>query len=47
MTHRGTSTHVLLEIEAYRRLVMPTQQSLLDLMDGISGGDFDFGPPYG
>ena len=45
VTDRGTPTYALLKIEDYYRLAGRRPQSLLELMDGIAGGDFEFEPP--
>ena len=46
ITDRGRPAFALLEINDYYRIAGQNKLSLLDLMDGISGGDdIDFDPP--
>jgi hypothetical protein len=45
ITDRGRPALALLKIEDYYRLVGDTSRSLLDAMDSLPGGDFEFEPP--
>jgi hypothetical protein len=45
ITDRGRPAFALLKIEDCYRLAGDTSRSLLDAMDSVSGGDFDFEPP--
>jgi hypothetical protein len=45
ITDRGRPAFALLKIEDYYRLAGDTSRSLLDAMDSVPGGDFDFEPP--
>ena len=45
ITDRGKPAYALLKIEDYYELTSETPRSLLDAMDAIDGGDFDFEPP--
>ncbi len=45
VTELGRPSHVLLAISDYDRLAQGKARSLLDLMDAIPGGAFDFAPP--
>jgi len=45
VTDRGRPTYALLKIEDYYKLVGTAPTSLLDAMDAIPGGDFEFEPP--
>ena len=46
ITDRGRPAFALLKIDDYYRIVGNTGPSLLDVMDGIPGGqDIDFNPP--
>ena len=44
VTDRGRPTYALLKIEDYYRLTGGGFKSLLDVMDGLQGGDFEFEP---
>jgi len=45
ITDRGRPAFALLKIEDYYRLAGDASRSLLDAMDGVPGGDFEFEPP--
>jgi len=46
ITDRGRPAFALLKIEDYYRIVGQNQPSLLEVMDGIPGGDdIEFNPP--
>ena len=45
ITDRGRPAYALLKIEDYYRLSSQTPRSLLEIMDAVPGGDFDFEPP--
>lgn len=45
ITDRGQPAYALLAIEDYYALTGAGTASLLDMMDAIPGGDFDFEPP--
>jgi len=46
ITDRGRPAFALLQINDYNRLAGKSEQSLLDLMDSIPGGEnIDFDPP--
>ena len=46
ITDRGRPAFALLDINDYYRIAGQDKSSLLDVMDGISGGeDIDFDPP--
>jgi hypothetical protein len=45
ITDRGRPAFALLKIEDYHRLTHTQPRSLLDAMDAIEGGAFDFEPP--
>jgi prevent-host-death family protein len=46
ITDRGRPAFALLQIKDYNRLAGKSEQSLLDLMDSIPGGEnIDFDPP--
>jgi hypothetical protein len=46
ITDRGRPAYALLEINDYYRIVGQKTPSLLDVMDGVTGGDgIDFDPP--
>ena len=46
ITDRGQPAFALLSIEDYQRLASQIKEpSLLDIMDAIPGGDFDWEPP--
>jgi hypothetical protein len=45
ITDRGRPAFALLKIEDYHRLTHTQPRSLLDAMDAIEGGAFDFDPP--
>lgn len=45
VTDRGKPTFALLTIEDYYKLAGETPRSLLDVMDALPGGEFDFEPP--
>lgn len=45
VTDRGRPTYALLRIEDYYALSGAKPASLLAIMDGIPGGDFEFDPP--
>lgn len=45
ITDRGRPAFALLKIEDYYALTSANPQSLLQAMDAIPGGDFDFEPP--
>lgn len=45
VTDRGKPTYALLRIEDYYKLADAKQRSLLDVMDGLPGGEFEFEPP--
>ena len=45
ITDRGKPTFALLKIEDYYRLSKTKPRSLLEVMDAIPGGDFDFEVP--
>ncbi len=45
VTDRGKPTLALLKIEEYDKLAGDKPRSLLDVMDSLPGGDFDFEPP--
>jgi prevent-host-death family protein len=45
ITDRGLPAFALLKIEDCYRLAGDTSRSLLDAMDNVPGGDFDFEPP--
>ena len=45
VTDRGRPTFALLKIEDYYRLAGEKPKSLLDVMDSLPGGDFDFEAP--
>ena len=46
ITDRGRPAFALLEINAYYRIAGQNPSSLLDVMDGIAGGEnIDFDPP--
>ena len=45
ITVRGKPAFALLTIEDYYALTNKSQRSLLEVMDAIPGGDFDFAPP--
>lgn len=46
ITDRGRPAFALLKIEDYYRIVGPAEATLLEVMDGIPGGDgIDFTPP--
>lgn len=47
ITDRGRPAFALLKIDHYYRIIGQTKDSLLDVMDGIPGGDaIDFEPPH-
>ncbi len=45
VTDRGKPTFALLKIEDYYKLAGKEPQSLLEVMDALPGGDFEFDPP--
>jgi hypothetical protein len=45
VTDRGRPTYALLKIEDYYKLAGDNPKSLLDVMDALPGGDFEFEPP--
>jgi hypothetical protein len=45
VTDRGRPAFALLKIEDYYRLSSRSPPSLLDVMDSLGGGDFEFEPP--
>lgn len=45
ITDRGRPAYALLKIEDYYQMASEKPRSLLDLMDAVPGGDFDFEPP--
>ena len=45
ITDRGRPAYALLKIEDYYRLADRKPQSLLEVMDAIPGGPFEFEPP--
>lgn len=45
VTDRGKPTFALLKIEDYYKLAGDKTRSLLDVMDSLPGGDFEFEPP--
>ena len=45
ITDRGKPAYALLKIEDYYKLASKKPKSLLELMDALPGGDFDFEPP--
>ena len=45
ITDRGRPAYALLKIEDYYQMANEKPRSLLDLMDAVPGGDFDFEPP--
>lgn len=45
VTDRGKPTFALLKIEDYYKLAGEKPKSLLDVMDSLPGGDFEFEPP--
>lgn len=45
VTDRGTPSFVLLQIEDYYKLAAEKPRSLLDVMDSLPGGEFEFDPP--
>ncbi|MFM7266299.1 MAG: type II toxin-antitoxin system prevent-host-death family antitoxin [Cyanobium sp.] len=45
VTDRGRPTYALLRIEDYYQMAGTRRTSLLDVMDGLPGGDFAFEPP--
>ena len=45
ITDRGKPAYALLKIEDYYRLTDARPRSLLEVMDAIPGGDFEFDPP--
>ena len=45
VTDRGKPTFALLKIEDYYELAGEKPRSLLDIMDTLPGGDFEFDPP--
>lgn len=47
ITDRGRPAFALLKIDDYYRIVSKSDQTLLDAMDSIPGGDnIDFDPPH-
>lgn len=46
ITDRGKPAFALLKIEDYYRLSKTKPRSLLEVMDAIPGGDFDFEVPH-
>jgi prevent-host-death family protein len=45
ITDRGKPAYALLKIEDYYKLASKKARSLLEVMDALPGGDFDFEPP--
>jgi hypothetical protein len=45
VTDRGRPTYALLKIEDYYELTGDKPKSLLDVMNSLPGGDFEFEPP--
>jgi hypothetical protein len=45
ITDRGRPAFALLKIEDYHQLTHTQPRSLLEVMDAIPGGDFEFEPP--
>ena len=45
VTDRGKPTFALLKIEDYYKLAGEKPRSLLDIMDSLPGGEFEFDPP--
>jgi hypothetical protein len=45
VTDRGRPTYALLKIEDYYHLAGEHPPTLLEVMDSLPGGDFDFEPP--
>ena len=45
VTDRGKPTFALLKIEDYYKLTGEKSRSLLDIMDSLLGGEFEFDPP--
>ena len=45
ITDRGKPTFALLKIEDYYKLAGEKPRSLLDIMDSLPGGEFEFNPP--
>ena len=45
VTDRGKPTFALLKIEDYYKLAGEKPRSLLDIMDSLPGGHFEFDPP--
>lgn len=46
ITDRGKPAFALLKIEDYYRLSKTKPRTLLEVMDAIPGGDFEFDAPY-
>lgn len=44
ITDRGQPAYALLKIEDYYKLANEKPRSLLDVMDAVAGGDFEFEP---
>ena len=45
VTDRGKPTYALLKIEDYYKLTGDQPKSLLEVMNSLPGGDFEFEPP--
>lgn len=45
VTDRGKPAYALLKIEDYYKLTGEKPKSLLDVMDSLPGGEFEFEPP--
>jgi PHD/YefM family antitoxin component YafN of YafNO toxin-antitoxin module len=45
ITDRGRPAYALLKIDDYYKLARDEPRSLLDIMDALPGGDFEFEPP--
>lgn len=45
ITDRGRPAYALLKIEDYHKLANEKPKSLLDVMDAVGGGNFEFEPP--
>ena len=45
ITDRGQPAYALLKIEDYYKLANEKPKNLLEVMDAVAGGDFEFEPP--
>jgi hypothetical protein len=45
ITDRGRPAYALLKIEDYYKLATVKPKSLLEVMDAVAGGNFEFEPP--